>query len=40
MLNVHWQFLFSKLVYLTFVDQKNHMHILQRVYIGMYVVVY
>ena len=37
MLNVHWQFLFSKLVNLTFVDQKNHMHILQRVYIGMYV---
>ena len=32
MFNVHWQYLFSKLVYLTFVDQKPYAH-LQRVHI-------
>ena len=26
MFNVHWQYLFSKLVYLTFVDQKPYAH--------------
>ena len=32
MFNVHWQYLFSKLVYLTFVDQKPYAHFAKSTY--------
>ena len=32
MFNVHWQYLFSKLVYLTFVDQKPYAHFAKSIY--------